>query len=293
MKIYLSMSDPRLRTILSEARNEADIVIIGFASDEGCVANGGRAGAAQGPEEVFKLLPKVGPVVNVELDVDISSMRVYLEDTSSRLTHQALQQRVSEIAGAKQLCIVVGGSNDQSLPNSLGLLKHHPNLDVVNIDAHLDVRPGVGHSGSPFQELLNHPSFQGQFYEYATQGNQASKEHIEWALSKGTKITWLNQVKDDSFPALLQDKDTPLFVSFDIDAIRAADCPGVSCPGTRGLSADQALDMCFQAGACERVVGLDLSEFNPAIENNITPRLVCQMIYYFVMGASKRSKTDK
>jgi len=195
---------------------------------------------------------------------------------------------------------VVGGSNDQSYPNALGLLQHYPDLDVVNIDAHLDVRPGTGHSGSPFQELLIHPNFCGQFYEFAIQGNQASKEHVEWALSKGTKITWLTDVKEESFlHNVLQDKkseelekekekETPLFVSFDIDAIRAADCPGVSCPGTRGLNAEQALGICREAGACARVVGLDISEFNPEIENNITPRLVCQMIYYFIIGFSER-----
>jgi arginase family enzyme len=293
-KLTFHMTDLRLKSIFSESKIECsiddDVVVLGFASDEGCVANGGRAGAAAGPAEVFKLLPKVGPVRNMELGTDITKLKVCCLE-SPFTTHEQLQNVVSKICELKKkrrIPIIVGGSNDQSFPNALGLLTVFPDLDVINIDAHLDVRPGTGHSGSPFQELLNHATYKGQFYEFATQGNQASAEHAEWALAKGTKITWLNEVRDTSFAEILNEKQSPLFVSFDIDAIRASDCPGVSCPGNRGLTAEQALDICLQAGACNRVVGLDISEFNPLIENNITPRLVCQMIYYFVMGFSRR-----
>lgn len=60
---------------------------------------------------------------------------------------------------------VIGGGNDQSYPNACGLIramkekqsegKHK--VGVINIDAHLDVRPlkeGKVHSGSPFRLLL-------------------------------------------------------------------------------------------------------------------------------------------
>lgn len=63
---------------------------------------------------------------------------------------------------------VVGGGNDQSCPNALGMIEalkaktpstatKPPSVGVINIDAHFDVRPrklGQVHSGSPFRELM-------------------------------------------------------------------------------------------------------------------------------------------
>ena len=284
-----------------------DITILGFSNDEGCIANGGRYGARDGPEEIFKLLPKVGTRYNPELNIDLSLLQISMEKKNIVKSHDDLRSMVAKVSSKNNqptknnysigeygsIPIIVGGSNDQSFPNALGLLENYPDLDVINIDAHLDVRPGKGHSGAPFQELLNNEAFQGSFYEFAAQGNQCSAKHANFVLSKGGEIIWLSSVQKDTFQTILNKKTTPLFVSFDIDSINASEAPGVSCPSTRGLSAVQACQMCFQSGQSLRVVGMDISEFNPRIENNITPRLVTQMIYHFLLGFATRKKQNQ
>ena len=282
------MDDPRLGVLIVDSN--PDISLIGFASDQGCVDNGGRAGAKDGPQEVFKLLSKVGVLDNRELNINISNLRLSIKGVVNH--HSDLKQMVSE-ACQDSIPIIVGGSNDQSFPNALGLISKYPNLDVINIDAHLDVRPGKGHSGSPFQELLNCPQFHGNFYEYATQGSQSSSAHVDFVNSKGGQIIWLNSIKSNTFNKILSQRSNPLFVSFDIDSIRSCEAPGVSCPSTRGLTAEEALSICFNSGSTQRVVGLDISEFNPKIENNITLRLVTQMIYYFILGFQVRKNKLK
>lgn len=56
---------------------------------------------------------------------------------------------------------VIGGGNDQSYPNVSALMaaccQGSSSIGVVNVDAHLDVRPlkqGKVHSGSPFRLML-------------------------------------------------------------------------------------------------------------------------------------------
>lgn len=71
-------------------------------------------------------------------------------------------------------------------------------------------------------------------------------------------------------------------------AVQGADAPGVSCPGNIGLSAAEALDMCFVAGSNPRVRLFDLSEFNPAVDDYRTGRLVANMWYWFCMGVASR-----
>jgi formiminoglutamase len=87
-----------------------------------------------------------------------------------------------------------------------------------------------------------------------------------------------------------------VFLSFDIDSICSSYCPGVSCPGfifhnilgIVGLTAQEAFDICFEAGKNPKVKMFDLSEYNPKIEEYRTGKLVSFMFYYFAMGLSLR-----
>lgn len=46
--------------------------------------------------------------------------------------------------------------------------------------------------------------------------------------------------------------------------------------------------MCFVAGSDPRVRLFDLSEFNPAVDDYRTGRLVANMWYWFCMGVAAR-----
>jgi len=169
----------------------------------------------------------------------------------------------------------------------------------VNIDAHLDVRDlknGQCHSGSPFRLLLNDPDFgkrNGNFIEFASQGLQCSAEHASWLVKKGGRIIWLDELRKgptikESFINLLDLIGDELFVSFDLDAVKYSDAPGVSCASPTGLTAQEAFDICFEAGRHAKVKLFDLSEFNPAAEKYCTSRLVSFMFYYFCCGVAVR-----
>jgi hypothetical protein len=58
--------------------------------------------------------------------------------------------------------------------------------------------------------------------------------------------------------------------------------------GIVGLTAQEAFDICFEAGKNPKVKMFDLSEYNPKIEEYRTGKLVSFMFYYFAMGLSLR-----
>jgi formiminoglutamase len=109
---------------------------------------------------------------------------------------------------------------------------------------------------------------------------------------------WLSDIKKsqktagDLFASILDElgqRCQAIFVSFDIDAIKSSDCPGVSAPGAIGLSSEDALQICFMAGKNPKVRLFDMSEYNPLIEEYRTGRLVATLFYYFAMGVASRS----
>ena len=106
-------------------------------------------------------------MVNPEFHVDVTKLNVYdfgnisiSEDEDLEHAHEKLQNSIKDIISHCSVPFIIGGGNDQSFPNAMGLLKNaeEKSVVVVNIDAHLDVRPlkeGKVHSGSPFFLLLN------------------------------------------------------------------------------------------------------------------------------------------
>ncbi|CAJ1393323.1 unnamed protein product [Effrenium voratum] len=297
--------DPRLGSLVKpypETAVEAGgIALIGFPFDEGCVRNGGRAGAKLGPEYFRKFLKGMGTLKNPEFDIDLSSLHVYdcgnISASSLEEGHQQLEDVVSDALGKSLLPFVVGGGNDQSAPNGRALLRHTPieKVSVINIDAHLDVRPreeGKVHSGTPFRELLEGGLEGTHFCEFAVQGNQCSADHADFVKEKKGSLLWYSKISDNPlrhFQNWLDEQGTnDIFVSFDIDAIRSADCPGVSCPANYGLSAQDALHISRAAGRHPQVKLFDMSELNPAIEDYRSPRLAVLIFYYFLLGYSER-----
>ena len=349
----MAADDPRLGSLVVDCSGAAiprgaDICIIGFPHDEGVRRNKGRVGAAAGPAHFRERYRPMGTLVNPEFGCDLATLKILdAGDICASLdleaAHAQLTARVAEALAAGCVPFVVGGGNDQSYANAAGLLQHlkqhvptessvsqssppphdgllrpdncaePPRVLVINIDAHLDVRPlrdGQVHSGSPFRLLLEDARFSnGRLVEFAAQGSQCSQAHVDYLAAMGeerARIVWLT--KDlragsdprhavNVFSDILSFAASPLlharptaatFVSFDIDAISGSDCPGVSCPGTVGLTAHEALKICELAGSNPSVQLMDLSEYNPHIEAYRTGRLVANMFYYFAMGFVRR-----
>ena len=251
---------------------------------------------------------------------------VALGADSLEQAHQQLRSTVRRVLSQGKIPFVVGGSNDQSSSNGLALLDilddegvekdgEKVEMGCVNIDAHLDVRPRVPasarnsppliHSGCPFRDLLEDGRLLGKnFVEFAAQGSQCSGEHARYLYQHKSKIVWLSEIRapenscEKSFAKVLKHlegndqegaaKKRALFVSFDIDSISGSDCPGVSCPSTVGLSAEEALSIARLSGACGSVRLFDMSEMNVAIEDYRTPRLAVNIFYHFLIGYARR-----
>ena len=300
--------DIRLVDIIHPGK-EGDVVLLGFPYDAGVEINGGRPGARHGPEKFREGIRRYGTADNPEMDIDLSVISLtdagdIPADLPLDQSHTALTEQTASILQKGGIPFVIGGGNDQSYPNACALLDSKPKapVGVINIDAHLDVRPlkdGQAHSGSPFRLLLEDSRFAGKhFIEFAAQGSQVSREHARYVQEKKGQIIWYSEVSRGDSAAqafrsalgrLAWECDS-LFVSFDLDSIRASEAPGVSCPGIMGLRAKEAFEMAFTAGKHPKVDLFDLSEYNPQIEEERTGRLAVGIFYHFCLGVASRKR---
>jgi formiminoglutamase len=142
--------------------------------------------------------------------------------------------------------------------------------------------------------MLEDPRFKkhsGSFVEFAAQGAQCSLEHVEYVQRNNGQIMWAAEMEDPvlMFETLLETcASDHIFVSFDLDCVRTCDAPGVSAPSPLGITARDAVRICYLAGKCGKVKLFDLSEFNPVIEEYMTGKLVGMMFHSFACGLAER-----
>jgi len=139
--------DPRIGHLLGTRVREADVpqaILLGFPSDEGVRRNGGRAGAAQGPDalrtafyhltadarfEGFEeLLRHTRDLGNLQLSGDVELDQRRLGDT------------LGPHLNAGTFVIVFGGGHETSYGHFLGYVRAGQSVEILNWDAHPDVR---------------------------------------------------------------------------------------------------------------------------------------------------------
>ncbi len=300
------IGDKRFGEIVGSKRETFDdrwkVVILGFPYDEGAARNRGRAGASLAPTEIRKAFYKLTTTKDIALaDVELPIFDAGNVKSSLKLEEalKLLQEAVAEILKAGRIPVVLGGSNDLSYADFHACHDVFGRCGAINIDSHLDVRDysrGIN-SGTPYRMLLDEKILRGKdFVEYGTQDFSNSREHLAFIKDNGATIFSLADIHSRSGPVPFEEvynvageSSSHVYVSFDMDAVRSPDAPGVSAPTPTGLSAEELLACSFSAGAETRTAMIDICEVNPTFDiDGRTAKLAAMVAANFIAGVSNR-----
>jgi formiminoglutamase len=240
--------DPRLGHLLGTGLKEdeaPDAVILGFPTDEGVRRNGGRVGAAQGPGALREALYRYTSDAHLDRHRHFLTRTRDLGDLTVSGDLEADQQLLGETLRPHldrgSFVIVLGGGHETSYGHFLGYAYAGRPVEILNWDAHTDVRElvdGRAHSGSPFRQAIEDPSGACRKCSVAgIQPHSVAQPHIEFVQRHGRAI-WRHQVTAVLIEELFRPTGTPLMVSFDLDAVSQAEAPRVSTPNPGGLPAE-------------------------------------------------------
>ena len=290
--------DPRLGHWLrgSSLADDTRVALLGFPSDEGVRRNGGRPGAAGGPgalrEALFAMAPDARDpdpfVALLERTVDLGDVEVSgdLESDQERLA-----DAVGGLLSRGVVPVVLGGGHETAYGHFLGHVQAGRSVHALNWDAHADVRPlreGRGHSGSPFRQMLDHPS--GRCAGYTVAGLhpwRVAAAHVEAVRARGA-VVWARDLTSDRVEALVAELEGATLASFDLDAVDAA--PGVSAPGVGGLPLSVWLAAAEACGRSGHVASVDVVELNPALDSDgRTATVAALTVWHVLRGLAGRS----
>jgi formiminoglutamase len=278
--------DPKLgEFVLSYSENisESDkpkVVLVGYPEERGVERNKGVLGTEKAPDVIRKHLYRLNANdsrqrlgIKKGSFIDAGNIRT---GSSLEESQDNLSKVVSYFLEQQYFVLVLGGGHETAFGHFLGHQRLNMPLSVINIDAHSDVRPllnnTLGHSGSPFRQMIEYPNsiLQGEnLVQFGLQGYCNSVFAIDYLHSHKVNIVWFEDIAQQDisvsfFNALRQlDSRQNLYVSIDIDSITGIEFPATSASPAQGFSVHQFYQCCTLLAHLHQLKSLDFVEYNP------------------------------
>ncbi len=276
--------------------------LLGLASDTGVTRNRGRAGAAEGPAALRRMLANLawhgGNRARLYDAGDAVCEGDALEDAQS-----AYAQHAAALLQAGHFVIGLGGGHEIAWASYSAIAKglagdaRLERLGIVNFDAHLDLREpaaaGRGTSGTPFLQIAEARHAVGLPFRYLCLGaSTAANTPALFERAARLRVEIVQDV-DAEEPAVERTlsrfiaESSAVYLTFCLDVLPAATAPGVSAPAALGVTANRALQLLIHAlGDCghgrpdSRLVMADVAELNPRHDpDGRTARIAARLVY--------------
>ncbi len=272
------------------------LALLGYPDDEGIRLNGGRLGAAEAPKLIRQFLYKMTPTPFKALSFSVFDLGDLRFQPELATRHEHALAIITKLHQKKIRTMSFGGGHDYGYSDTAGFVRGYLPAKikpmVINFDAHLDVRP-TSHgynSGTPFYRLLSEFKNEIDFVEIGLQPQCNSEVHWQWALDNNAILFDLKSVEANGLKAILQapvfkklTKETPVFISFDIDALAASEAGGCSQAWMTGLKVSEVLNFLGELYQKANTCGLGIYEVSPPLDRDFqTSKTAALIAHHFL-----------
>lgn len=278
------------------------VALLGFASDAGVRRNRGRAGAAEGPMALRRMLTNLawhgGDNERLYDAGDVVCEGDALEDAQF-----AYGERLAALLHGGHFPIGLGGGHEiawaayQGIARALHGDRRLERLGIVNFDAHLDLRvppaPGHGTSGTPFLQIAETRQAAGLGFRYLCLGASEAANTpalLDRAARLGVEIVRdvdaAGPAAEKALQRFIADSST-VYLSFCLDVLPPAVAPGVSAPSGLGVALHRAVALlrsalaaCGHGGPGSKLLLADVAELSPTLDpDGRTARTAARLVF--------------
>ncbi len=190
--------------------------------------------------------------------------------------------------------VVLGGEHTVSIGSLQALGQAHPDMVVVVLDAHLDLREEyLGYRYSHASTMRRIGERLGFTRLYYLGVRAASGEEVAYARQKGVSFITPAQLRRLGPREVLRRlqrfvEGRPFYISVDMDVFDPAYAPGVGTPEPDGLEPWLVLDLVSTLAGLEGFVGMDVVETNPLADaGRTTATLAARLVVEALAGYAK------
>ena len=253
----------------------AKLAIIGIRYDEN---SSFTKGAADAPPQIRAALRSDAWNLTSENGTDLSADSMFfdagdIEPVPGSDMNTLIENSVYTLIADGLSPISLGGDHSITHPIVRAFARKYKDMSVLHFDAHPDIYDSYqgnrNSHASPFARIME----QKLVKRLVQVGIRTSTAHQSEQLRRfGVESIEMRSLRD----GLQLEFDSPVYISFDVDALDPAFAPGVSHREPGGLSTRQAIDLIQRLKG--KVVGADIVEFNPRMDPLHITGTVCAKI---------------
>lgn len=201
------------------------------------------------------------------LDLDLEDVSIFdggdleLPMGSTELALQGIEDFVRPMIADGKRPFMIGGEHLVSLPVIRALHTRYPDLCIIHLDAHTDLRDeymGVSLSHASVMRRAWDILGDGRIYQFGIRSGERAE--FRWA-EEHTHLVKFNFTGLSSTLADLMGK--PVYVTLDLDVLDPSIFPGTGTPEAGGVTFLELLHALRQIFRLDRIVGCDMVELSP------------------------------
>ena len=195
--------------------------------------------------------------------VDIGDLDLPIGDVDAAL--DIVYETTKQILKDNKRPMMIGGEHLVSYPAIKATFEKYPNLHVIHLDAHTDLRESF------FGRALSHATFMRHVHKFL-----GDNRIYQFGIRSGdkTEFDWANQghitMRKFDFEGLDKVveslKDVPVYITIDLDVLDPAVFPGTGTPEPGGMQYKDLLGAFDQFEKLNNLVAVDIVELAPMID---------------------------
>ena len=241
---------------------EGKIVILGCPYDGSASF---RPGARFGPSAIRRASWGI-ETFSPYFERDLSQLKVHdmgdldLPLGEKKMSLDLIRKALRKILSEKKIPILLGGDHLITLPIVEEILRLHPHLHLLQIDAHTDLREDY------LGDTLSHSTVMKRVVDLVGEGRLFQvgiRSGIEEEFRLARRMKSIVPLDQDSLRSMVKRlSNKPVYVTLDLDVIDPSLLPGVGTPEPGGLTFQGFLSLLKQIQSL-RVIGFDMVELTP------------------------------
>ncbi len=275
----------------NDSKQETSKVVIVPVPYEATTSYG--QGTKLGPKAILEASQQV-ELFDDELWVEPYKIGIHTHDeiimkpelNKSATPFQPLFDCINPIVEFNRFPIVLGGEHSLTLGAVRACIEKYPNLSILQIDAHADLRPSYeGH-------YYSHACIAYHLYDILPQPNitqvgirNISYEEATWLESTkpNIKTYWARNQHKWNIHEMLQSLSNNVYLTIDIDGLDSSIMPTTGTPEPGGILWYQLMEILKLLFSHKNVVAADIVEFAP-INNFHAPDFLVAKLLYKIIG---------
>ena len=252
-----------------------------------------QKGADKGPNAFLEASENM-ELYDIETDSEVYKQGVYLTDpitvnTSPELMVDAVHEVTKKYIKKNKFVTIFGGEHSISIGTIRAFNEMFPNLTVLHIDAHADLRKSYEGSSCNHACAVYEASQNTNLIQVGIRSMDIKEKSI--MNIDNTYFAHEMAIDDSWMDSAIDQMTENVFITFDLDAFDPSILPSTGTPEPGGLLWYETLDFLKQVFKEKNVVGFDIVELCPN-ENEKSSDFLAAKLYYKMLSYKFQNRGD-